>query len=196
MSISDSLIDIDFLKDTTYDASEFSSLTEIKKSKKNNIFTKCFDEISSNDKKRIEQVDLDPKIDEVRHSCVCSQDNYYDVSGENHGLALTITDYDKPLTMRSSAIKDNSNLKFALEKRGFEMSLVSGRVTPHDFKQKLSNTLQKIDSKKITSFLLSISCHGEDDELLFSDKSRYEPYCKFFYQYILEKNCSNCYFRF
>ena len=149
-------------------------MTEIKKPKKNNIFTKCFDDIPSNEKKRIKKVDSDPKIDEIHHSCICSPDNFYDVSGKNYGLALTITDYDKPLTMRSSAIKDNSNLKFALEKRGFEMSLISGRVTSHDFKQKLSNTLQKIDSKKVTSFLLSISCHGEDDELLFSEKSRYE----------------------
>ena len=149
-------------------------MNEIKKPKKKNIFTKCFDDISSNGQNRIQKADSVSKIDEVHQPCVCSQNNYYDVSGENHCLALTITDYDKPLTMRPSAIKDNSNLEIALQKRGFMMNLISGRVTSNDFKQKLSSIIQQIDPKKVSSFLLSISCHGEDDELIFSDKSRYE----------------------
>ena len=159
-------------------------MAEIKKPKRNNIFTKCFDDISSNEQKIIEKVDSDPRNDEDNSPCICPQNNYYDVSGENHGLALTITEYEKPLTMRSSAIKDNYNLKFALEKRGFKMSLISGRVTSQDFKHKLSDVLQKIDPNTITSFLLSISCHGEDDELIFSDKSRYELFEFFSFFYI------------
>lgn len=151
-------------------------MSEIKFSKKKNIFTNCFDDLSSSGQKRNTQLECNPKIEEVNISrCTCSdRNNYYDVSGENHCLAMTITDYDKPLTMRWSAIKDNSNLESVLKQRGFNMNMISGRVTSRDFKQELSNVLQKIDEKRVSSFLLALSCHGVDDELLFSDNSRYE----------------------
>ena len=155
-------------------------MIEMRKPKKNNLLTECFQKTSLNSKTRAPQaIEHKPKIDEV-HLNPADMNDYYDIAGDNHCFVSTITHYDKPLTMRLSAIKDNQNLEPALEKRGFKTNSISGRVTLRDFKQNVSSVLQKIDSNNVTSFLLSISCHGQDDELLFSDNSRF-AYCSRFH---------------
>ena len=102
-------------------------MIEMRKPKKNNLLTECFQKTSLNSKTRAPQaIEHKPKIDEV-HLNPADMNDYYDIAGDNHCFVSTITHYDKPLTMRLSAIKDNQNLEPALEKRGFKTNSISGR---------------------------------------------------------------------
>ena len=98
-------------------------------------------------------------------------DNCYDVSGDNHCFACTVIYYKKPLDDRISAENDHFNLENSMTKRGYLFTPKAGYVTREDFKNELLTVLSQMTTST-TSFVLSISCHGEGDRLVFSDERR------------------------
>ena len=98
-------------------------------------------------------------------------DNFYDVGGDNHCFVYTIVDYDDPFDDRQSAEYDHKNLEKSMTNRGYMFDYESGYVTLEGFKNQLSIKLSQITSNT-TSFILTISCHGKDNKLIFSDGKR------------------------
>lgn len=92
----------------------------------------------------------------------------YDVSGDNHILACTIIKYEKKLSDRLSAENDHIYLETSMKRRGYIFSSCWGTVTLESFRTELFKKLGQISSNT-TSFILSISCHGDGDKLVFSD---------------------------
>ena len=72
---------------------------------------------------------------------------------------------------RISAENDHINLESSMKRRGYIFSPCWGYVTLEDFKTELFTKLNQI-STNTTSFVLSISCHGDDNKLVFSDGKR------------------------
>ena len=100
------------------------------------------------------------------------RDNCYDVSGENHFFAVTVIDYKNPLTDRLSAKNDNINLERSMKSRGYLFTAATGYITRENFKNELLTKLNQLTADT-TSFVMSLSCHGDGDRLVFSDgKSR------------------------
>lgn len=99
-------------------------------------------------------------------------DNCYDVSGDNHILACTIIKYNEPLDDRISAVNDHNNLENSMKRRGYIFSPYWGTVTLEGFRNELLTKLSRISSNT-TSFILSISCHGDGNKLVFSDGKKY-----------------------
>ena len=95
-------------------------------------------------------------------------ENSYDVTGDNHIFACTITNYNKPFDDRTGAENDHINLEKSMKRRGYIFSPCWGFVTLEDFKNELLTSLNRMNSST-TSFILSISCHGDDNKLAFSD---------------------------
>ena len=98
-------------------------------------------------------------------------DNCYDVSGDNHGFACTVVNYKKPLADRQSAKNDEINLESSMKRRGYLFSSCTGYVTLEGFRNELLSKLSRMTTAT-TSFVLSISCHGDGDRLVFSDGKR------------------------
>ena len=106
-----------------------------------------------------------------RDSGVSMVDNCYDVSGDNHCFACTVVYYKKPLADRQSAENDQVNLKNSMEPRGYQFTSCTGYVTLEGFKNELLTKLSGMTTAT-TSFVISLSCHGDGDRLLFSDGKR------------------------
>ena len=98
------------------------------------------------------------------------QKHRYDISGDNHCFACTVVNY-KNLADRQSAKNDQSNLKKSMEARGYKFTPCTGYVTLEDFKNKLLTELSRMTTAT-TSFVVSLSCHGDSDRLVFSDGKR------------------------
>ena len=98
-------------------------------------------------------------------------DNCYDVSGDNHCFACTVVNYKKPHANRESAKNDQVNLEGAMQRRGFLFTPCTGHVTLEGFKNELLTKLSRMTAAT-TSFVLSISCHGDGDRLFFSNGKR------------------------
>ena len=95
-------------------------------------------------------------------------DNCYDVSGDNHCFACTVINYEKPFSDRQSAKNDHINLENSMENRGYLFTPITGYVTLEEFKNELLTKLSRLNAST-TSFVLSLSCHGDENKLLFSD---------------------------
>ena len=95
-------------------------------------------------------------------------DNFYDVSGDNHCFACTVINYEKPFADRQSAKNDHLNLENSMKRRGYLFSPCTGYVTLEDFKNELLTKLDRM-TPATTSFVMSLSCHGDENKLLFSD---------------------------
>ena len=98
-------------------------------------------------------------------------DNCYDVSGDNHCFACTVINYKKPYLDRESAKNDHLNLKNSMKRRGYLFTFSTGYVSMEDFKNELLTKLSRL-STNTTSFVLSLSCHGDENKLVFSDGKR------------------------
>ena len=104
------------------------------------------------------------------------RDNCYDVSGENHFFECTVINYKKPLTNRLSAKHDHFNLESSMKSRGYLYTAATGKTAPEyitreDFKNELLTKLSQL-TPATTSFVMSLSCHGDGDRLVFSDGKR------------------------
>ena len=98
-------------------------------------------------------------------------DDCYDVSGDNHCFACTVVNYKKPFSDRQSAKNDQFNLENSMEPRGYLFTPCTGYVTLEGFKNDLLTKLSRLTTAT-TSFVLSLSCHGDGDRLIFSDGKR------------------------
>ena len=100
-----------------------------------------------------------------------SINNCYDVSGDNHAFACTVISYRKPFTDRESAKNDHLNLENAMRRRGYLFTPATGYITREGFKENLLTKLSELTAAT-TSFVMSISCHGKGERLVFSDGVR------------------------
>ena len=95
-----------------------------------------------------------PSIYENVQPDLTIMDNCYDVSGDNHGFACTVVNY-KTLADRLLPV----------------FTPCTGYVTLEGFKNELLTKLSRM-TIATTSFVLSLSCHGDGDRLIFSDGKR------------------------
>ena len=106
-------------------------------------------------------------------------DNCYDVSGDNHCFSCIVINYRKPFTDRLSAQNDHFNLENSMKRRGYLFSPATGYVSREDFKNELLTKLSRMTTNT-TSFVLSLSCHGDENKLVFSDGRRWVFWSLFF----------------
>ena len=95
-------------------------------------------------------------------------DDAYDVSGDNHCFACTVVNYKRPFADRQSAKNDQLNLEDSMRRRGYLFTPCTGYVTLEGFKNELITKLSRMTTAT-TSFVLSLSCHGDENKLAFSD---------------------------
>ena len=86
-------------------------------------------------------------------------------------MVLNISKFDKIEHNRKHTENDHQLASEVLERRGFEVISMVGRVTKKEFTKKLKEIR---DRRDIGLFMLVVSSHGDDnDNVMFSDNGNW-----------------------
>ena len=95
----------------------------------------------------------------------------YSITGKKVCMVLVISKFNDNTHDRMYTENDHKQAKEVLERRGFQVILMVGRVTKNDFTKKLKDIKKRTD---IGLFMLVVSSHGDEhDNVMFSDNDNW-----------------------